>query len=358
LPKYLNLGGLFDLPGTESRIAELEQQMARPDFWDEPERAQKILKEATDHKRKIERHRSLLSRAKEIVDLIELIQAETDYDMARELDSDLKTLEREIKEYELTVLLRGEYDSLDAILTLHAGAGGTDAQDWVEMLLRMYLRWAERRGYKCAVLDMLQGEEAGLKSVVVSVSGEHAYGFLKAEKGVHRLVRISPFDSSGRRHTSFASCEVLPEIKDDGELEIRSDDLKIDTFRASGAGGQHVNKTDSAVRITHIPTGIIVQCQNERSQHSNKETAMRILRGLLAERREEERAKEMAEIRGEHSDIAWGSQIRSYVFQPYSLVKDHRTGVEQGNVQAVIDGEIDEFIYAFLEQQALGKEPK
>lgn len=311
----------------------------------------------TELRRSLERHESLATRAKDAVEMLELIDLESDYAMAHDIEAELGTLLRDLKEHELTVLLKGKYDSRDAIVSLHAGAGGTDSQDWVTMLLRLYTRWAERRGFRCSVLDMLPGEEAGLKTAVLGVAGEYAYGFLKAEKGVHRLVRISPFDSSGRRHTSFASVDVLPEIKDEGDIDIRAEDLKIDTFRASGAGGQHVNKTDSAVRITHIPTGIVVQCQSERSQHSNRETAMRLLKGRLAELREEERQKEVAALRGEHIEIAWGSQIRSYVFQPYSLVKDHRTGVEQGNVQAVMDGDIDEFIYAYLEQQARDRAP-
>ncbi|HEY8449964.1 MAG TPA: peptide chain release factor 2, partial [Bacillota bacterium] len=253
------------------------------------------------------------------------------------------------------LLLTGEYDAEDAILSLHPGAGGTESQDWAEMLMRMYVRWAERKGFEVRVLDYLEGEEAGLKSATLSIRGRYAYGFLKAEKGVHRLVRISPFDASGRRHTSFASVDVLPDLEDDGDVEIRPEDLRIDTFRSGGAGGQHVNKTDSAVRITHLPTGIVVSCQNERSQHANREAAMKILKARLRKLKEEERERQLAELRGEQGEIAWGNQIRSYVFHPYTLVKDHRTGVEVGNVQAVMDGDIDVFIYALLEQRAAQK---
>lgn len=252
----------------------------------------------------------------------------------------------------METLLSGKYDSKNAILTLHAGAGGTEAQDWVSMLFRMYTRWAEDKGYKVTVLDMLAGDEAGIKSVTILVEGPNAYGYLKSEKGVHRLVRISPFDAAGRRHTSFASADVMPEIDDDVEIEIKPEDLKIDTFRSSGAGGQHVNKTESAIRITHIPTGIVVSCQNERSQQSNRNAAMKILKAKLFEIHQEEQQKELDKIRGVQKEIGWGSQIRSYIFHPYSLVKDHRTNVEIGDVQAVMDGKIDEFINAYLKYAA------
>jgi len=264
----------------------------------------------------------------------------------------VKKLAEELDKFELTLLLNSPYDKNNAILELHPGAGGTESQDWAQMLYRMYVRWAEKNGYKVEVLDYLPGEEAGIKSVTISVSGHNAYGYLKAEKGVHRLVRISPFDASGRRHTSFVSCDVVPEIEDDvGEIEIRPEDIKVDTYRSSGAGGQHVNKTESAVRITHIPTGIVVACQSERSQISNREKAMKMLRSKLFERKLEEQRKELAALRGEQTDIAWGNQIRSYVFHPYSLVKDHRTGEETANVGAVMDGEIDAFINAYLRSQ-------
>lgn len=263
---------------------------------------------------------------------------------AREVDD----LAAEVDKLEIETLLSGKYDSHDAILTLHAGAGGTESQDWVEMLARMFTRWAEVHGYKVEILDSLPGEEAGLKSVTMSVKGDNAYGYLSSEKGVHRLVRISPFDAAARRHTSFASVDVIPEIEDDGEVDIKPDDLKVDTYRSSSAGGQHVNKTDSAVRITHLPTGIVVSCQNERSQHMNRATCMRVLRSKLVELKERERQQEMDALRGVQTDIAWGNQIRSYVFQPYTLVKDHRTGVEIGNVQGVMDGNLDPFINAYL----------
>jgi peptide chain release factor 2 len=269
-----------------------------------------------------------------------------------DIHSGIKTLIAKFEAFELQLLLNGPYDKSNAILELHPGAGGTESQDWAEMLLRMYRRYAEGAGYKVEVLDYLPGDEAGVKSVTLLIKGHNAYGYLKAEKGVHRLVRISPFDSSGRRHTSFVSCDVVPEIEDDNnEIEIRTEDLRIDTYRASGAGGQHINTTDSAVRITHIPTGVVTSCQTERSQISNRERAMKMLRSKLLERRIEEAAKELAAIRGEQSDIAWGSQIRSYVFHPYSMVKDHRTGAESGNTGAVMDGDIDMFIDAYLRKQ-------
>ena len=285
--------------------------------------------------------------------LVELAQAEGDLSLQDEILAEVQDLEKAVGELELSVLLSGRYDQDDAIVSLHAGAGGTESQDWAAMLMRMYVRWAERKDYQVEVLDYQEGEEAGIKSATLSVRGPLAYGFLKTERGVHRLVRISPFDASGRRHTSFASVDVLPDLGDDADdIEIRPEELRIDTYRAGGAGGQHVNKTDSAVRITHLPTGIVVTCQNERSQHANRETAMKILRARLRKLREEERERELAELRGEQREIAWGSQIRSYVFHPYTLVKDHRTGVEVGNVQAVMDGDIDPFIYAVLEQSA------
>ncbi len=326
--------------------------MAEPGFWSDPEEARKALRRASAVKAPLERFRALEKRAGDLEALIELGEEEQDLSLAGEVSLDLETLRRDLRQMELEVLLNGRYDARNAIVSLHAGAGGTEAQDWVQMLLRMYTRWAEGHGFEVEVLDLLEGDEAGIKSVTLLVRGDNAYGFLKPERGVHRLVRISPFDASGRRHTSFASVDVTPEIEEEGEIEVDPDDLRIDTFRSSGAGGQHVNKTDSAVRITHLPTGIVVQCQNERSQHANRETAMRILKSKLAKLREEEREKEIAALRGVQQEIAWGSQIRSYVFQPYSLVKDHRTGVEIGNVEGVMDGNLDPFIYAYLEQNA------
>lgn len=326
--------------------------MAEPGFWSDPEEARKALRRASAVKAPLERFRALEKRAGDLEALIELGEEEQDLSLAGEVSLELEALRRDLRQMELEVLLNGRYDARNAIVSLHAGAGGTEAQDWVQMLLRMYTRWAEGHGFEVEVLDLLEGDEAGIKSVTLLVRGDNAYGFLKPERGVHRLVRISPFDASGRRHTSFASVDVTPEIEEEGEIEVDPDDLRIDTFRSSGAGGQHVNKTDSAVRITHLPTGIVVQCQNERSQHANRETAMRILKSKLAKLREEEREKEIAALRGVQQEIAWGSQIRSYVFQPYSLVKDHRTGVEIGNVEGVMDGNLDPFIYAYLEQNA------
>ncbi|GAQ24380.1 peptide chain release factor 2 [Tepidanaerobacter syntrophicus] len=284
--------------------------------------------------------------------MLELCSESPDAELEQELLNEVKDFKKQLDKFKLETLLSGKYDSKNAILTLHAGAGGTEAQDWVSMLLRMYTRWAEDKGYKVTVLDMLAGDEAGIKSVTILVEGPNAYGYLKSEKGVHRLVRISPFDAAGRRHTSFASVDVMPEIDDDVEIEIKPEDLKIDTFRSSGAGGQHVNKTESAIRITHIPTGIVVSCQNERSQQSNRNTAMKILKAKLFEIYQEEQQKELDKIRGVQKEIGWGSQIRSYIFHPYSLVKDHRTNVEVGDVQAVMDGEIDEFINAYLKYAA------
>lgn len=326
--------------------------MADPAFWEDPQAAQQVTREATRLKDEIQRLEDFEQRVEDVGVLIELGREEGDAALLPEVEDEVLRLEREVEQMELEVLLSGEHDDADAVLALHAGAGGTEAQDWVEMLLRMYTRWAESHGFKVKILDKLEGEEAGLKSVTLEVQGSYAYGFLKAERGVHRLVRISPFDYSGRRHTSFASVDVLPEVKDEAEIEINPEELRIDTYRASGAGGQHVNKTESAVRITHLPTGIVVQCQTERSQHSNRETAMKLLRARLLQRREEEREKEMAALRGEQGEIAWGNQIRSYVFQPYTMVKDHRTGVEVGNIQGVMDGDLDPFIYGFLRQRA------
>lgn len=326
--------------------------MGEEGFWNRPEEASKVSKEASDLKNEIERHQMMIESVTDLETLVGLAEEDGDLSLLPEAESNLEALEREFKEYELRSLLNEDYDRSNAIMTLHAGAGGTEAQDWVSMLLRMYTRWCENRGFRCEVLDLLPGEEAGIKSVTLLIKGDYAYGFLKPEKGVHRLVRISPFDASARRHTSFASVEVLPEIEEDKTVEIDPEELRVDTFRSSGAGGQHVNKTDSAVRITHIPTGIVVQCQNERSQHANRLTAMKILQAKLLELKLQEQRSKIEELRGEQGEIAWGNQIRSYVFQPYSLVKDHRTQLEVGNVQAVMDGDIDPFIYAFLEQKS------
>ncbi|OGC78069.1 MAG: peptide chain release factor 2 [candidate division Zixibacteria bacterium RBG_16_50_21] len=318
-----------------------------PDFWSDNEKAQDILKQIASLKKEQERFLSLFNQLQDLSSLAEL-EEEDDQAFQKELQASLAKLKREIEDFELQTLLSSEDDSKNAILTIHSGAGGTEACDWAAMLLRMYLRWIESKGYAYQMMDLQPGEEAGVKSAVVEVKGEYAYGYLKAESGVHRLVRISPFDANKRRHTSFASLFVYPEIEDNLEVDIRDEDLRIDTYRASGAGGQHVNKVSSAVRITHVPTGTVVQCQNERSQHKNREMAMKILRAKLYQMKKEEEEKKLEKIESQKKKIEWGSQIRSYVFHPYSLVKDHRTGVETSNTQAVIDGDLDQFINAFL----------
>jgi len=325
--------------------------MAAPDFWDDNERAQQTIAALNAVKSVVDRFKEIETEYEDIRVMLELAEEEEDESLASELAQNIRNLHGKLRDFELELLLNQPYDKSNAILELHPGAGGTESQDWADMLLRMYRRYAEKRGYKVEVLDYLPGDEAGIKSVTLLIKGHNAYGYLKAEKGVHRLVRISPFDASGRRHTSFVSCDVVPEIEDDVEIEIRPEDLRIDTYRASGAGGQHVNRTESAVRITHIPTGIVVACQSERSQIQNRERAMKMLRSKLYEKKIEEQRKQLAEIRGEQTDIAWGNQIRSYVFHPYSMVKDHRTQVETGNVQAVMDGELDPFIDAYLRMQ-------
>ncbi len=329
--------------------------MLLPGFWEDQEKSQKVLQRAAALKEVAENYRQLAGEFADLEVLVELGEEEEDEHVLAEAREILAQLSRRTEELELEVFLSGPYDKRDAIVSLHAGAGGTEAQDWVEMLLRMYTRWAERRRFKVEVLDLLAGDEAGIKSVTLEVSGPNAYGYLRAEKGVHRLVRISPFDAAGRRHTSFASVDVLPEVEEEVEVEVNPEDLRIDTFRSGGAGGQHVNKTDSAVRITHLPTGIVVTCQNERSQLANKIAAMKMLKAKLLDLEMRKKEAEMAALRGEQQEIAWGSQIRSYVFHPYSLVKDHRTGVEVGNVQAVMDGEIDVFISAYLREKARGR---
>lgn len=330
--------------------------MSAPDFWDDNERAQKTIAELNAIKGSVDQFQALASEYEDLDVMVQLAEEEGDEAMIQEVASSISALVRKLEEFELQLLLDQPYDRLNAILELHPGAGGTESQDWAEMLLRMYRRYAEQQGFKVEVLDYLPGDEAGVKSVTLLIKGHNAYGYLKAEKGVHRLVRISPFDSSGRRHTSFVSCAVMPEIDDDVEVEIRPEDLRIDTYRSSGAGGQHVNTTDSAVRITHIPTGIIASCQTERSQIQNRERAMKMLRSKLYERKIEEQMKQLAEIRGEQTDIAWGAQIRSYVFHPYSMVKDHRTSAETGNIGAVMDGDLDMFIDAYLRKQIGQKE--
>ncbi|SCY96229.1 bacterial peptide chain release factor 2 (bRF-2) [Paenibacillus polysaccharolyticus] len=332
-------------------IENFEEKMSAPDFWDDNEKAQAVIAEMNAVKGSVDQYAKLQQDYDDALMMAELADEEGDEELATEIGNSVAAIVGKLEEFELQLLLNQPYDKMNAILELHPGAGGTESQDWGQMLLRMYTRWAEKRGFKVEVLDYLPGDEAGIKSVTLSIKGHNAYGYLKAEKGVHRLVRISPFDSSGRRHTSFVSCDVVPEIDDTIEIDIRTEDLKIDTYRASGAGGQHINTTDSAVRITHIPTGVVVTCQNERSQIKNRERAMTMLRSKLYERKIEEQKKELDEIRGDQSDISWGSQIRSYVFHPYSMVKDHRTSVETGNTGAVMDGDLDAFIDGYLRSQ-------
>ncbi|MEK3798547.1 peptide chain release factor 2 [Peribacillus sp. FSL H8-0477] len=340
--------GLFDLEEKEARIAELENEMTHPDFWNDQQAAQGVINE-TNVLKEIVGELAELNDSYENLDLtFELVKEESDEELQAELEEEIMVLSKKMNEFELQLLLSEEYDSKNAILELHPGAGGTESQDWGSMLLRMYTRWGEKRGFKVETLDYLPGDEAGIKSVTLLFKGHNAYGYLKAEKGVHRLVRISPFDSSGRRHTSFVSCEVMPEFDETINIEIRTEDLRIDTYRATGAGGQHINTTDSAVRITHLPTGVVVTCQSERSQIKNKAQAMKLLQAKLYQREIEQQQADLDEIRGEQKENGWGSQIRSYVFHPYSMVKDHRTSTESGNVQGVMDGDIDQFIDAYL----------
>ena len=337
------------------QLVEYQEDMGSPGFWDDTDRAQKISAKASSVERRLQHFESLTARADDIEVLMELAEEADDHDSVEEIRRDFAALKEDLETLRLQTLMTGEYDGCNCILSLHAGAGGTEAQDWTQMLYRMYTRFCERMGFAVRELDMLDGDEAGIKSVTFEVTGDYAYGYLKSERGVHRLVRISPFDANARRHTSFASLDVSPVIEDDSEIEIRPEDLRIDTYRASGAGGQHVNRTDSAVRITHIPTGIVVQCQNERSQVQNKEMCFIWLRARLAELREQQRQEQMGEIKGELKKIEWGSQIRSYVFQPYTMVKDHRTSYETSNVNAVMDGDLDGFIFAYLKAASRGE---
>ena len=335
----------------KAEIQALDDQMSAPDFWNDVESANKLTQHSRQLQNKLERYNKLKSRYDDLGALIEMAEEEQDDSLVDEIKAETASVGEAIETMRMEQMLKGPYDAVNAVLSLHAGAGGTEAQDWTQMLYRMYVRYCEGRGWTVRELDMLDGDEAGVKSVTFEVDGENAYGYLKAEKGVHRLVRISPFDSSGRRHTSFSSLDVTPIFDDEtGDIKIDPDEIRVDTFRASGAGGQHINKTSSAIRITHIPTNTVVQCQNERSQLQNKETAMRMLRGKLLELQEREREEQMNQIKGEMKKIEWGSQIRSYVFQPYTLVKDHRTGAENGNIQAVMDGELEPFIHAYLVQ--------
>ncbi|TCO76441.1 peptide chain release factor 2 (bRF-2) [Marinisporobacter balticus] len=320
------------------------------DFWDDPQEAQTVLQRTKQLKDKMKRFIDACEKYEELDLLIDMGIEENDLSVGKEIANDLENLKEEIDTLRVETLLSGEYDKKNAIISIHAGAGGLDAQDWAEMILRMYTRWAEKKGYRIKTLDILPDTAAGIKNVTLLIEGENAYGYLKSEKGVHRIVRISPFDPSGKRHTSFASLDVMPELDEDMAIDLNPNDLRIDTYRASGAGGQHVNKTDSAIRITHIPTGIVVQCQNERSQHHNRETAMKMLMAKLIELKEREHKERVEDLKGDYSQIAWGSQIRSYVFHPYNMVKDHRTYAEIGNIQAVMDGEIDLFINEYLKK--------
>jgi len=348
--RLAELEAFFDVEGLREEATELGELMSRPGFWDDQEKARDVSARFSRVENRIKLLESLRGSLSDSEELLELADGEGD--LLSEVGEELRRIEGVLEEQEVARLFAGEYDEGDAILTINSGAGGVDSQDWAEMLARMYRRWAERRGFGLEVIEYTEGEEAGIKSATFTVSGEYAFGLLSAERGVHRLVRISPFDASSRRHTSFASVAVAPVIDDAVEVEIDEKDLKVDTYRASGAGGQHVNKTDSAVRITHLPTGIVVQCQNERSQHQNREVAMRVLRARLFELEREKREREIASIGGEKADIEWGSQIRSYVLHPYKLVKDHRTGEETANVDRVLDGDLGAFIYAFLKSRA------
>lgn len=343
-----DLSGSLALDMKKERLDQLELSMEEPGFWDDVDASQKVMKEVKSLKDVIEEYDDLKTNYEDIETLIDMAEEEDDEELAEEAKDMMKSFQSRYEELRISTLLTGEYDGNNAILTLHAGAGGTESCDWVSMLYRMFTRWAGKKGYDTEVLDYLDGEEAGIKSVTVKIKGENAFGYLRSERGVHRLVRISPFNAAGKRQTSFASCDVMPEIEEDLEVEIAEEDIRIDTYRASGAGGQHINKTDSAIRITHIPTGIVVQCQNERSQHKNKDQAMKMLKTKLFLLKEQQHLEKLSDIRGDVSDNGWGSQIRSYVLQPYTMVKDHRTNEESGNPTAVLDGDLDMFMNAYL----------
>ena len=346
------LGNALRIDELKEEIASLEQLTFDPDFWSNQEKSTKILQKIKQSKDKIEKYEALSARLEDAIVMAEMAIEENDESMTDEILEDQKAILKQEEQMRIEVLLSGEYDKNNAIISFHPGAGGTEAQDWALMLYRLYTRWGEKHGYNVKLLDWLDGEEAGLKSATVLIEGVNAYGYLKSENGVHRLVRVSPFDSSGRRHTSFASVEVMPEFDDDDSIELKEEDLEITAHRSSGAGGQHVNKTDSAIRIMHIPTGIVVGCQTERSQLQNKETALKMLKSKLMEIKEREKLDKIEDIKGNKTNIEWGSQIRSYVFMPYTLVKDTRTGYEDGNIQAVMDGDIDEFINAYLKENS------
>ena len=343
----------FDIDGLKDRVKDLENKTYEEGFWNDSDKAQKIMQRLKGLNKRIKEYQGLYEEITDLELMLDLIIEEESRDEYRKIKPLIEEINKKSQEFKLSTLLSGEYDKNSAILSIHSGAGGLEAQDWAEMLLRMYRRWAESKEFEVETLDLLADTEGGIKSVTLLVSGFNAYGYLKSEKGVHRLVRISPFDSSGKRHTSFASIDVFPEIDDDDEVEINESDIKVDTYRSSGAGGQHVNTTDSAIRITHIPTGIVVQCQSERSQHMNKQTAMNMLKSKLIQLKEEEDKEKIDDLQGRYTQIAWGSQIRSYIFHPYSMVKDHRTEAETGNTSKVMDGEIDMFINEFLKYKNL-----
>lgn len=355
VPMLKELGASLNLDAKKERIAELSRYMEAPDFWDDPERSQKMTKELKSLEDTVKSYTTLSTQYDDISELIEMGYEENDPEVIPVIQESLDEFTTNLEALRLSTLLNGEYDKNNAIIRLNAGAGGTEACDWSGMLYRMYTRYADRNGFSVEVLDMLDGDEAGIKSVTFQVNGENAYGYLKSEKGVHRLVRISPFNAAGKRQTSFVSCDVMPEIEEDLDVEINDDDLRIDTYRSSGAGGQHINKTSSAIRITHIPTGIVVTCQNERSQFQNKDKAMQMLKAKLYMLKQQENEEKISGIRGEVKDIAWGNQIRSYVLQPYTMVKDHRTGASSGNAGAVLDGDIDLFISAYLRWLSTGE---
>ena len=346
---------IFDIPAKSQRLQEIEKTMSKEGFWDNAEQQRDVLKERALLAESVERFERLNDELEDVAILLDLALEEEDQEELEDIARRLNTIDSEISGQEFRRMLGGDDDPLGAIVSINSGAGGTEAQDWTEMLLRMYLRWAEKRGFSNQILDIQPGEEAGIKSVTFTASGRYAYGLLKAEKGIHRLVRISPFDAGGRRHTSFAAVFVYPQVDDEIVIDLKPSDLKIDTYRASGAGGQHVNKTDSAVRITHLPTDIVVQCQNEKSQHRNREMALKVLRSRLYEQEQQRKSQELQEIHDSLEDISWGSQIRSYVLHPYRLVKDHRTNFEKGNIDAVLDGDLDELIETYLMQQGTGE---
>ena len=351
----LKWGTHFDLANKRDRVEELEHTMEEPGFWDDPNKSAAVVQDCKKLKTTIERYEKLCNDKDDILTLIDIAEEENDASLLPEVEESFNAFEEEYNALRIETLLSGEYDKCNAILTLHAGAGGTESCDWASMLCRMYQRWAEKKGFDVEMIDFLDGDEAGYKSVTLQIDGENAYGYLKSEHGVHRLVRISPFNAAGKRQTSFVSCDVMPDIDEDVDIEINDDDLRIDTYRSSGAGGQHINKTSSAIRITHIPTGIVVQCQNERSQHQNKDKAMQMLKAKLYLMKQQENAEKTSDIRGDVKDINFGNQIRSYVLQPYTMVKDHRTNKDVGNAQSVLDGNIDPFINAYLIWLSTGK---